>query len=420
MNIPKEKLSLIGISIKVNRKARLKETKSGRWNQQNFSDGICSQNTLIKIERGQVSRFIEVYAEAAERLGLRLGYFPEVDKLIDKIAPKLYKAVEFYDLKKIMLYTKKLIEILEPYKLCLWYCDLYLFSNSFTAYYQNEKYIEIKKLDTYIDMINEFNDTISEILKHLIFTSVYMELNRQNTNESELRKIYKQIEIDKSTFAANVLNKMIYCFIFEKTTALLMMLNDIETRYMETQNFIRLLDGYSLVISYLSVMGKEEVDEYIEKYEKLLMRVSLSQIKIKEYYYGLGTALYELGRYEKAISCFEKSYENDINITNPSFIYIASAQRKMGVSINIPFYMEKDIQKFPIDIKQLYNYYKLNDDIPAFIKQKFIMERILPNLRPKDELLVNILREELIGLIQETNHYKDSIIFEIKCRELLS
>lgn len=419
MNIPKEKLSLIGISIKVNRKARLKETKSGRWNQQNFSDGICSQNTLIKIERGQVSRFIEVYAEAAERLGLRLGYFPEVDKQIDRIAPKLYKAVEFYDLKKIMLYTNKLIEILEPYKQCLWYCDLLGALHYMVRFYNEDVAIEEQSIDSYIEMCGEFNEYIVTILRTIIFSSACDLLHDKRLNYSDVEKIYYDIQLDNSSSASNLINMLLYCLMSEKTTQFLLQLNKLETLCKETENWIRLLDAYSIAISYLGVMDRHEVENFISKFEGLLNTVEVPEGRLKDYYFGLGTALYEKDRYEEAIEYLNKSALIDENIHNINFVYIASAQRKLNLPIEIPYYSDKELKTLPEDIKRIYKYYKMDEDIPAFIRQRYIMEEILPKLSVKDEAVIGIIRDELLYLIETSNHYKDAVIFEIKCRQLL-
>lgn len=419
MNIPKEKLSLIGISIKVNRKARLKETKSGRWNQQNFSDGICSQNTLIKIERGQVSRFIEVYAEAAERLGLRLGYFPEVDKLIDKIAPKLYKAVEFYDLKKIMLYTKKLIDILEPYKLCLWYCDLWEVLNRVEKYFINEIFIEEALIEKFINMKDEFKEDIVDVTKAIVFSSAYNELCNRMINYQYFHNIYSELNIDECTSVSNLINSLLYCLVCEKTTEFLKQIKVLEMACIKTGNFIRLLDGYSIAISYLSVMDRYEVESYIEKFIDLLDKVTVPEVKLKDYYFGLGTSLYEKGRFEEAIEYLNKSAIIDENIHNINFVYIASAQRKLNLPIEIPYYSDKELKTLPEDIKRIYKYYKMDEDIPAFIRQRYIMEEILPKLSVKDEAVIGIIRDELLHLIETSNHYKDAVIFEIKCRQLL-
>lgn len=422
MNIPKEKLSMIGISIKVNRKARLKETKSGRWNQQNFSDGICSQNTLIKIERGQVSRFIEVYVEAAERLGLRLGYFPEVDKQIDRIAPKLYKAVEFYDIKKIVSLANKLIECIEPYSSCLWYCDIFSLITEikeYYIYYADNKRIDIKKLSVYIDMIGEFDDLMTDLLINLIINSAYMALNSQEIDLKLFNRIYNELHVEQSEFICNKINVLLYCLLNEKTKAFLKQLDFLEDECMCLDNKIRLFDSYSIAISYLGVMGKNEVEDYTLKLAAELENAQLSDSKLKEYYYGLGTAYYEIKDYEKAIEYFTLSSHFDKEKAGTAFVYIASAQSKLNMDIKIPFYTDEQINSLPDDLRVIYKFFKMEEDIPPFIKQKYIMEEILPRLMPLDEFVIPIIKEQLVNLIQKTCHYKDSVIFDIKCREIL-
>lgn len=419
MNIPKEKLSLIGISIKVNRKARLKKTKSGKWNQANFADGICSQNTLIKIEHGHISRFPAIYEEAANKLGLKLGYFPEIDAQIDKITPKLYKAVEFYNDKQIFYYSKVLLKVLEPVKEYLWYCDLFNIIYKFNIYTQSDEYIEYSRIEYFTDCIEEFDFFTNEILKHLIFTSIFLNFNNKLVSIQDFKKIFHQLDIESSEFLCNTINTMIYYFVLDKTTSLLKHLELLERICNEKENLVRLLDGYNIVIGYLSVMGRNDVHPYISKFESLLNSLSLNPKKYIEYCYGLGIALFEIEEYEKALKYLELCSKHDDNKVYNIFVYMAGAQKKLNMNVQIPFYTKEEYNQLSTDLKVLYKYYKMNDDIPPFIRQKFIMEEVLPNLMINDDLIINIIREELLDLIQQTSHYKDAIIFDIKCRELL-
>lgn len=419
MNIPKEKLSLIGISIKVNRKARLKKTKSGKWNQANFADGICSQNTLIKIEHGHISRFPAIYEEAANKLGLKLGYFPEIDAQIDKITPKLYKAVEIFNEKKVIKYIKKSLDILEPVKEYLWYCDIRNFLLSLIIYYQSDNYIEFTNIDYFIDCIEEFDSIITELLENLIFTSAFLGFNNKIISLHEFSKIFQSLHVESSEFLCNIVNTMMYYFVLDRTTSLLKHLELLEKMCDEKENFIRLLDGYNIVIGYLSVMGKNDVYSYISKFENLLSKNEVASIKYSDYCYGLGIALFEIEEYEKSLEYLELSSAYDNKKINNVFVYMAGAQKKLNLDVQIPYYTKEEYENLSDDMKVLYKYYKMNDDIPPFIRQKFIMEEILPNLMIKDDLIIKIIREELLDLIQQTSHYKDAIIFDIKCRELL-
>lgn len=419
MNIPKEKLKLIGISIKVNRKAKLKETKAGKWNQMNFAEGICSQNTLIKIEHGQVSRFIEVYEEAAEKLNRKLGYFPDIDKQIEKITLKLYQAVEFYDIKKINLLTKKLLECLEPVKEYLWYCDLYEVQRAIMVFYNEEININENLIEKYTDMCTEFNENILTILKTIIFSSMCNLLHDKKVKYSDIEKVYNELELASSESSSNLINTLLFCLLHEKTSEFLRQLNRLEKICIETENWIRLLDAYSIAISYLSVMDRYEVERYFEKFEDLLERVKVPNVRLKDYLFSLGTGLYERKHYEKAIEYLNKSSSIDTNIHNINFIYIASAQRKLNLPIRIPYYSEKKLSNLPDDLRCIYQYYRMSDDIPVFIRQKYIMEEILKRLSVKDEAVISIIRDELLYLVAKSNHYKDAVIFEIKCRELL-
>ena len=80
--IPKNKLEKFGLSIRCNRRRNLSLTKAAKWTQSHFCEGICSQNSLINIEKGKIGRFIENYPKLAERLELQVVHSDEIDKRI--------------------------------------------------------------------------------------------------------------------------------------------------------------------------------------------------------------------------------------------------------------------------------------------------------------------------------------------------
>lgn len=414
MNIPKEKLKLIGISIKVNRKAKLKETKAGKWNQMNFAEGICSQNTLIKIEHGQVSRFIEVYEEAAEKLNRKLGYFPDIDKQIEKITLKLYQAVEFYDIKKINLLTKKLLECLEPVKEYLWYCDLSFIAGMIRKYYikiENLTKIEIYML---LDILDELSDKLVKIIKFLIFNSAYYDIENSDYDE-----LFKTLDIENCDYICNKINLLLYYYAHNYTSDFLDLARLLEQECLKENNYFRLLDVYNLTLTYSSCYDSKKIDMYAEKIMKVLKMVNLPKSKLVECFYSIGLAFYENQYYEKAIEYFQKCYDCDDHKVKMVFALIAVSQRKLELEIHIPYYSDDDLKKFPEDSKYIYKYFSMDNDIPPFIKQKFIMEEILPRLHDHDELIINLMKDELNSLVLKTSHYKDVSIFDIKARQLL-
>lgn len=414
MNIPKEKLSLIGISIKVNRKARLKKTKSGKWNQANFADGICSQNTLIKIEHGQISRFPAIYEEAAKKLGLKLGYFPEIDVQIDKITPKLYKAVEFYDLKKIISYTKKLLEILESVKEYLWYCDLLYVIESIRKYYIDSENLSSFEIDILIEVLTELPTKISVFLKSIIFNSAYYDIE-----SSDFDEIFKLLDIEKSDYICNEINVLLYYYAHNYTFDFLDLARLLEQKCLKTNNDFRLLDVYNLTLTYSSCYDCKKIDLYAGKIMDVLNRVNLPKPKLVECFYSIGLAFYENNYYDKAIEIFNKCYACDEKRVKMVFALIAMSQRKLGVDVDIPYYSTYDLEKFPDDSKYIYKYFSMGDSIPNFIKQRYLMEEILPRLHNNDELIISLIRDELSILAQKTSHYKDISIFDIKAKQLL-
>lgn len=157
-SIPKGKLEQFGISIRCNRKRKLHQTKAAKWTQSNFCEGICSPTSLISMEKGKISRFVDNYPMFAERLNLKITYSPDIDKRANVYTKEIYTAIEYYDFDKMRKYFDKLYELLEPVKDCLWYCDLYYAANAIDGYYLSRKFMNVDDRIFYADMIGEFSE----------------------------------------------------------------------------------------------------------------------------------------------------------------------------------------------------------------------------------------------------------------------
>ena len=61
MRMPEERQKIVGKLIKVHRKEKLRITNSAKWTQRGFSKDVCSPTSLIKLEKGMLPRFYDVF-----------------------------------------------------------------------------------------------------------------------------------------------------------------------------------------------------------------------------------------------------------------------------------------------------------------------------------------------------------------------
>lgn len=90
-------------------------------------------------------------------------------------------------------------------------------------------------------------------------------------------------------------------------------------------------------------------------------------------------------------------------------MFIADCQNHLGLEINIPDLTNEELMTYPLNLKYMYKYFKIKG-VPDFIKQNYIMKRILPDLC--DSYFINIFRFELERLVENTNHYKNIYLFD--------
>lgn len=413
MKIPKEKLGQFGISIKVNRKERLRKYSGASWTQKGFCDGICSEPSFVNIEKGKPGRFIDNYEKMAEKLGMRIAYDPDVDKKIDNYTKHLYKAIEYYDLKKTEKYCDKLIALLEGFKDCLWYGDLYRVVLSQKRYYTKCKYLDNFERKFFAEMLDEFSFYWNEILKSYIFNSAYYDFETM-----EYAERFIQFKIEDSNETINKLNSLMYYFVQENTSKFSELFDKVRKDWNKKKNYIRLVDAYNLALLFNSYFDLNEVDDVANKLNEFIMIIAIPPMKLIDIYYNLGVAYFELKQYEKTIEMMEKCYQYDVNKTRLTFIYIGHSQRMLNKAVLIPYYSESELNNFSNDAYEIYKYFTALSEFPDKEIEKVLMSNVLPPLNNEDEIVIRILREELELILENTKHYKNLSIFDKKTKEL--
>lgn len=400
-NIPKNRLKQFGLSIKCNRKRNLHRTNAAKWTQSNFCKDICSQNLLIGVEKGNISRFLENYSLFAERLGLKITYSPDIDKRLEVYTKEIYHAIEYYDFAVMVKYFEKLYELLDPVKDYLWYCDLYYAASVIEGYYMERKFINSDDRLYYADMIGEFSDEWDEMLKAIIFISEYHDLD-----SIEYLNYFKSFGIDKCKSSFNKVNTMLFLYDQDRTRKLLDLARQYEQEWIEQKNDLRLLDLYSIILPCFSFHDVYEVEDVYNTIMDILETHDVPKYKKAECYYGIGFAYYNLEMYDETIENLMQAYKYDEANVIPIYVYIAHAQRMLGRKIELPNYSKKDISKHAIIYQKFYKYYEIIENTPE-LAEKYIMTHIVPVLSTcTDRCIFEIMQKEVELLANQTNRYK--------------
>lgn len=415
MKIPKEKLGQFGISIRVNRKEKLRKLSSASWTQKGFCEGICSEPSLISMEKGKPGRFLDNYEMMAEKLGKRIVYAPEIDKKIENYTKHLYKGMEYYDLQKIEKYCEKSLNLLEDFQDCLWYGDLYKLFEYTKMYYCAGIFLSKDKRELYTTMIGEFNCLWDEILKSLIFNSAFTDVN-----SDEFIQRFADFKFEKCNSAFNKVNCLMYYLAQDNTSKFKKLLDEVKKEWIMQENYIRLIDAYNMELVFLSCFDSEEVDVIANILFKTIQSTIIPNSKLAEIYYNLGVAYYAVEEYHKTIEMMDLSYKYDENHTRLTFIYIGLAQRLLNEEIIIPYFSDEELNRLPDYAYNVYHYFSKMNSLPAVELESMLMKDILPMLTIDDDIFINLLRQELVYLVDKTKHYKKLMIFDQKVSDLKS
>ena len=363
MNVSRDRLSVIGKLIGIYREERRSNTLN-QFTIKGFCEGICSPNTLKSIENGGLSRSDEVYEELLSKLNLKFNAFKVIDDATKNQLDDLYIAIEYYDEMKISSSLRKLLRILSEVKGYVYYSELYDLFCNLQLYYEKDEYVSNDYVERYLKLLEVLDYEYLDLLRILIYSKRKTESMCDVSKFNEL--IYK-LNLESSKHDFMKINLLQIYYIQSKYLKMYELINTLEERFISKANHTRLLDVYNCAIILVSNIDSEKVSSFIMKEEKLLANI-----------YSVNF------------------------ITN--YIYMADCQNRLGLERSIPIIDEDKYINAPDDIKIMYKYFLLSKDIPVFVKQNYIMKKVLPNL--VDSELIDIFKFELNNLVKISNHYK--------------
>lgn len=367
---------------------------------------ICSINTLKNIEAGGLSRSEDVYIELLDKLDLKFGEFPVIDEVLDRLLMKLYKAIEFYDIDEIELVSDKMIRVLKEVNKYVYYSEVESIVNDLRDYYFKDGYIDDVVYQKYRSILYQFELKYMDLLRILMFPKI--ECNSINNHNEYIEEI-EFIKLSDAKLSCIRLNLLHYYYTQNKYLEMKNEIESLESHFMRESNHIRLLDTYNYAIVMLTDVNIDWSSKYLNRIEELVSECNLPKIKICEVYANIGCIFHMIKDYAKSLVYYEKMLTYGFN-TLTNLIYMADCQNRLGRPIKMPIIENFEYDKYPIDLKCMFKYFTLSEDTPVFIKQNYILKKILPYLHDKE--LIEIFRFELLKLLNYTNQYKLLHVFE--------
>lgn len=406
MRVSRERLSVIGKLIGIYREEKKNNTQN-EYTQKRFCEGVCSPNTLKSIEAGGLSRSEDIYIELLDKLGLKYGEFPAIDTALDELMDELYKSIEFYDIEQIKVLCEKAMRILYKVQSYVYYSGLYHLLHEAYEYYCFDKLISDKDTRLYKNFLNHEIYHYRELIVILVYAKLRAECI---LDVEEYRKEIDSLELEKSMLPCLKLNLLHYYLSCDRFIEMKSLLDELEHTFYYESNFTRLLDTYNCAIVLSGYVDKVHLETYIEKVNTIIAKHAFPNSKVCEVYNIIASAYHVNKQYDKALACYEKMC-SEYKINNlTSYLYMADCQNRLGKKVDIPKFSKEQLSKFPVEIRMMYKYFTLEDDVPFFVKQNFLMKKIAPYL--KDNFMIEMFRFELNKLIKETGHYKNMYLFD--------
>ena len=411
-NIPEERLSTIGKLIEVTREEKRNKSQN-KYTMKSFVEGICTVNTLKRIEAGEIARIEDVYVELLDKLNLKLGYFPAVDDAILELMDPLYEAIEYYRVEDISKYCDMGLRVLGKVKNYVYYSELYDLLMATKEYFEEAKIISLSKMERFRNEYTLFDEKYHSLFKIMVF---YRGQAEAHNDPKLFETIVEEFQLLSSSSVMENILGLNYCIIFKKYITFREKVNALENELEYRKNYMRLLDVYVYKI-FGSINIENQVDkEYLVKADNLIALHQFPNIKVMDFYSNIAAALHEIKLYKEALLYYEKMVEvTEIEkLWLPALNCMAHCQRMLGMDINIPKLDDKHIARNSILDQKAYKYF-ITKNVETFAKINFILKEIAPFLMY--ESLIKVFSDEMEFLLKETGSYKNLYLFNMIIQE---
>lgn len=393
----------IGYLIHLYRTQQFKHLSQNSFLLNEYNEPICTRQTLSKIEQGVIIKNDSIYEELLKKVNLKFN----TDYCIEEFLPTsifsdLLNACDYYNLEKLIPISESYIKQLNPFKEYIFFHEYYECFKWIYTYYSSFELPTLQSTEYIILLKNIINSNLYEVMMDLVF------------KKRTISGIYdfSYFDFKNSSSMINRGNHMMILYNQSKLSEMLDYCQDLEEEYSSKNNYIRLLDIYSLKGFAFSNTEKE-------KFEKLVSQINhtveahnsnIPKIKISQLLKNIGLQAFRIDMYDIAINYLEQYIAMDSPYANIVGIDLCiSYQKTNKINQLKSFIQSKEVYKGDSQYENLLNYFILkykyqtdNDELSYFIVNKVPI--IIDNTMGKYK---QFFYEELSMLVEQTKRYKD-------------
>lgn len=393
----------IGYLIHLYRTQQFKHLSQNSFLLNEYNEPICTRQTLSKIEQGVIIKNDSIYEELLKNMNLKFN----TDYCIEEFLPTsifsdLLNACDYYNLEKLISISESYIKQLNPFKEYIFFHEYYECFKWIYTYYSSFELPTLQSTEYIILLKNIINSNLYEVMMDLVF------------KKRTISGIYdfSYFDFKNSNSMINRGNHMMILYNQSKLSEMLDYCQDLEEEYSSKNNYIRLLDIYSLKGFAFSNTEKE-------KFEKLVSQINhtvevhnsnIPKIKISQLLKNIGLQAFRIDMYDIAINYLEQYIAMDSPYANIVGIDLCiSYQKTNKINQLKSFIQSKEVYKGDSQYENLLNYFILkykyqtdNDELSYFIVNKVPI--IIDNTMGKYK---QFFYEELSMLVEQTKRYKD-------------
>ena len=393
----------IGYLIHLYRTQQFKHLSQNSFLLNEYNEPICTRQTLSKIEQDVIIKNDSIYEELLKKVHLKFN----TDYCIEEFMPTsifsdLLNACDYYNLEKLISISKSYTKQLKPFKEYIFFHEYYECFKWIYTYYSSFELPTLQSTEYIISLKNIINSNLYEVMMDLVF--------KKRTNSGIYDFSY--FDFKNSSSMINRGNHMMILYNQSKLSEMLDYCQDLEEEYSSKNNYIRLLDIYSLKGFAFSNTEKE-------KFEKLVSQINhtveahnsnIPEIKISQLLKNIGLQAFRIDMYNIAINYLEQYIAMDSPYANIVGIDLCiSYQKTNKINQLKSFIQSKEVYKGDSQYENLLNYFILkykyqtdNDELSYFIVNKVPI--IIDNTMGKYK---QFFYEELSMLVEQTKRYKD-------------
>ena len=393
----------IGYLIHLYRTQQFKHLSQNSFLLNEYNEPICTRQTLSKIEQGVIIKNDSIYEELLKKVNLKFN----TDYCIEEFLPTsifsdLLNACDYYNLEKLISISESYIKQLNPFKEYIFFHEYYECFKWIYTYYSSFELPTLQSTEYIISLKNIINSNLYEVMMDLVF------------KKRTISGIYdfSYFDFKNSNSMINRGNHMMILYNQSKLSEMLDYCQDLEEEYSGKNNYIRLLDIYSLKGFAFSNTEKE-------KFEKLVSQINhtveahnsnIPKIKISQLLKNIGLQAFRIDMYDIAINYLEQYIAMDSPYANIVGIDLCISYQKTNKINQLKSFMQsKEVYKGDSQYENLLNYFILkykyqtdNDELSYFIVNKVPI--IIDNTMGKYK---QFFYEELSMLVEQTKRYKD-------------